>query len=91
MHVQMSRVSSNLKNDIRLYPPTQIFLGLRYTPPLPPCSFICGKFICHPFVRVSVYISEMLLSFFFIFTFQKEERYYRILFSLFKHLFFKQR
>ena len=35
MHVQMSRVSSNLKNDIRLYPPTQIFLGLRYTPPSP--------------------------------------------------------
>lgn len=36
MHVQLSRVSSNLKNDIRLYPPTQIFLGLRHTSPPPP-------------------------------------------------------
>ena len=35
MHVQLSRVSSSLKNDIRLYPPTQIFLGLRHTPPPP--------------------------------------------------------
>lgn len=40
MHVQLSRVSSNLKNDIRLYPATQTFLGLRHTSTPPPTPYV---------------------------------------------------
>ena len=67
MHVQLSWVSSNLKNYryIRLYPPTQIFLGLGYTPPhvhsfvvnlsatpLSECQFTYQKGFSHSFLSL---------------------------------------
>ena len=91
MHVQLSRVSSNLKNDIRLYPPTQIFLGLRYTPPLPPCSFI--NFVVNLSATPSSecqFTYQKGSSHSFLSLPFKKKKDYRMLFALFKHLFFKQ-